>query len=91
MLLIRLAHVTIHWSDENNQGKEAGGRRRKRRRRRRQWPCLALGLVLVTGAWTVYMLHLEIIVVVARYYLGCFKGMRPLREYHVSFDYVLSC
>lgn len=35
-----------------------------------------------------FMLHLENILALGEL---LFKGMRPPREYHVSFDYVLSC
>lgn len=80
-----LAHVTIRWSDENKRRVRAG----------EGLGVVAVECVLRLGLVTVglafYMLHLEIIVVAASRCLGCFKGMRPLREYHVSFDYVLSC
>lgn len=39
-----------------------------------------LGLVVLCSTWKIYWRWAML-----------FKGMRPLREYHVSFDYVLSC
>lgn len=60
------------------------GMRRKDRDYRRDrgwgWGGSGLGLVVLCSTWKIYWRWAML-----------FKGMRPLREYHVSFDYVLSC